>query len=306
VQRLEDRVAVVTGGAGGIGLALGRALGEAGMKVVLADVSDERLEPAVAELESAGIETIGVVTDVGDLDSVRSLHDATVKRFGAVHVVCNNAGIGAGAEGPLWEHEERDWEWALSVNVWGVVHGISTFVPTLLAQGDEGHVVNTSSGNGGLAPLPSTPQYAVTKAAVVTLTECLYAQLRAATDLVGASVLFPGPNILRTGLFESWRTRPERYAKTRPRQTPYVTVEELEKQMRAAGVEPDYTEPAEVAARVVEALRRGTFWILPESDRSDAAIRSRADSMLARANPDYLEQVPGARGASGAKGATDE
>ena len=116
-------------------------------------------------------------------------------------------------------------------------------------------MVNTSSGNGGLAPLPSTPQYAVTKAAVVTLTECLYAQLRAAGDLVGASVLFPGPHILRTGLFESWRTRPERFAKTRPRATPYVTVEQLEEQMRAAGIEPSYTEPADVAARVVDALR---------------------------------------------------
>jgi NAD(P)-dependent dehydrogenase (short-subunit alcohol dehydrogenase family) len=170
----------------------------------------------------------------------------------------------------------------------------------MLAQGDEGHVVNTSSGNGGLAPLPSTPQYAVTKAAVVTFTECLYAQLRATTDLVGASVLFPGPHILRTGLFESWRTRPERFAKTRPRKTPYVTVEQLEEQMRAAGIEPDYTEPAEVAGRVVDALRTGDFWILPESDHADATIRSRADSMLARANPAYLDDVPGGKGAKGA------
>ncbi|MBV8464083.1 MAG: SDR family NAD(P)-dependent oxidoreductase [Acidimicrobiales bacterium] len=304
MERLEGRVAVVTGGAGGIGLALGRAFGHAGMSVVLADVGPEKLEAATAELEAAGMEALGVVCDVGDLASVQALHDATVKAFGAVHVLCNNAGIGAGAEGPLWEHEERDWEWAISVNVWGVIHGISTFVPTLLAQGDEGHVVNTSSGNGGLAPLPSTPQYAVTKAAVVTLTECLYAQLRATTDLVGASVLFPGPNILRTGLFESWRTRPERFAKTRPRKTPYVTVEQLEEQMRAAGVDPQYTEPAEVAGRVVDALRTGAFWILPESENSDATIRARADSMLARTNPTYLDAVPGARGASATKGAS--
>lgn len=301
MDRLEDRVAVVTGGAGGIGLALGRALGVAGMKVVLADVGDEKLEAATAELEGQGIDVTGVRCDVAELASVRALHDTAVKRYGAVHVVCNNAGIGAGAEGPMWEHEERDWEWALAVNLWGVIHGITTFVPTLLAQGDEGHVVNTSSGNGGLSPLPSTPQYAVTKAAVVTLTECLYAQLRATTDLVGASVLFPGPHILRTGLFESWRTRPDRFAKTRPRQTPYVTVEQLEEQMRAAGIEPHYTEPAEVADRVVEGLRAGSFWILPESENSDATIQARADSMLGRANPTYLDEVPGAKGAKGAR-----
>jgi len=290
-------VAVVTGGAGGIGLALGRALGEAGMHVVLADVSAGKLDAAVEELRAGGIDAWGVVTDVGEQASVQHLHDETLDRFGAVHVVCNNAGIGAGAEGPMWEHEERDWQWALAVNLWGVVHGITTFVPTLLAQGDEGHIVNTSSGNGGIAPLPSTPQYAVTKAAVVTLTECLYAQLRAVTDLVGASVLFPGPHMLRTGLFESWRTRPERYAKTRPRRTPYVTVEDLEAQMRAAGIEPRYTEPAQVAADVVAGLRSGAFWILPPSEHTDTTIRARARSMLERSNPTYLGAVPG--GAAG-------
>jgi NAD(P)-dependent dehydrogenase (short-subunit alcohol dehydrogenase family) len=296
VRRLEDRVAVVTGGAGGIGRALGRALGRAGMRVVLADCGEDRLGAAVAELKEEGVDVIGVVTDVAEAASVRALHDATIDHFGAVHVVCNNAGIGAGAEGPLWEHEERDWQWALAVNLWGVIHGIATFVPTLLAQGDEGHVVNTSSGNGGVAPLPNTPQYAVTKAAVVTLTECLYAQLQATTDLVSASVLFPGPHMLRTGLFESWRTRPERFAKTRPRRTPYVTVEDLEAQMRAAGIEPRYTEPSEVAEQVVAALRHDTFWILPPSTSTDTTIRARADSMLGRRNPTYLDPVPGGSG----------
>ena len=291
-------MAVVTGGAGGIGLALGRALGEAGMRVVLADIGTDRLEAAAAELAAAGIDARAVVCDVADRSSVQALHDDTIKHFGSVHVVCNNAGIGAGAEGPMWEHEDRDWEWAFAVNLWGVIHGITTFVPTLLAQADEGHVVNTSSGNGGIAPLPQTPQYAVTKAGVVTLTECLYAQLRSVTDLVGASVLFPGPHILRTGLFESWRTRPDRFAKTRPRRTPYVTVEQLEEQMRAAGIEPHYTEPAEVADRVVAALRAGTFWILPESDHTDATVRARADSMLDRADPAYLTEVPGGKGAT--------
>ena len=290
MQSLDGRVAVVTGGAGGIGRALGEAFGRAGMKVVLADVQPEPLDKTVAELRNEGIDVISVPTDVGVWDSVAALRDATLEAFGAVHVVCNNAGIGAGAEGAMWEHELRDWEWALAVNVWGVIHGINAFVPVLLEQ-EEGHVVNTSSGNGGISPLPSTPQYAATKAAVVTLTECLYGQLDGTN--VSASVLFPGPHMLRTGLFESWRSRPDRFAKTRPRQTPYTTVEDLEKQMEAAGVPIAYTEPADVASAVVEGIRAERFWIHPDNPRSDAALRMRTESILARANPDYLRAVPG-------------
>ena len=210
-----------------------------------------------------------------------------------MHVVCNNAGIGAGAEGPMWEHELNDWRWAIGVNLWGVIHGINAFVPTMLAQGDEGHIVNTSSGNGGVAPLPSTPQYAVTKAGVVTLTECLYGQLQDVTDKVSASVLFPGPHMLRTGLFESWRHRPEEFAKERARRTPYITYDEMEQQMKAAGVEVAYTPVEEVAERVVEALYAGTFWIHPVNERSDDQVRARTESMLKRENPNYLRAVPG-------------
>ena len=291
MQRLDGRVAVVTGGAGGIGRAMGEAFGRAGMKVVLADVQPDPLDKTVGDLRADGIEVIGVPTDVSQWDSVTALRDAALGEFGAVHVVCNNAGIGAGAEGPMWEHELRDWEWALAVNIWGVIHGINAFVPVLLAQDDEGHVVNTSSGNGGISPLPSTPQYAATKAAVVTMTECLYGQLDGTK--VSASVLFPGPHMLRTGLFESWRSRPERYAKTRPRQTPYTTVEDLEKQMQAAGVAIAYTEPAEVADAVVAGIRADSFWIHPDNPRSDEALRLRTDSILKRSNPDYLRAVPG-------------
>jgi NAD(P)-dependent dehydrogenase (short-subunit alcohol dehydrogenase family) len=216
-----------------------------------------------------------------------------LERYGAVHLLCNNAGIGAGAEGPLWEHELNDWRWAFNVNVYGVIHGINAFVPTMVASGQEGHVVNTSSGNGGVSPLRGTPQYAVTKAAVVTLTECLYAQLQDAGSVIGASVLFPGPNMLRTGLFNSWRNRPAALAKERPRVTPYPTVEDIERQMAAAGIKVDYTEPAEVADQVVRGVRAGDFWILAPSARIDEQIRARADSMLARTNPTYLREVPG-------------
>lgn len=292
-MELQGRVAVITGGAGGIGRAMGERFAHEGMRVVLADVQAEPLARTVDELRAGGLEVIGVPTDVTSYDSVEALRDQTLAAYGAVHVLCNNAGIGAGAEGHMWDHELNDWRWAMAVNVWGVIHGINAFVPGMVASGEEGCVVNTSSGNGGVSPLASTPQYAVTKAAVVTLTECLYAQLQEVGSKVTAAVLFPGPHMLRTGLFESWRTRPEQFAKQRPRSTPYTTVEMLEEQMRAAGIEPQYTPVEHVAAQVVDALREDRFWIQPPSDRIDAQIRARAESMLARTNPTYLRAVPG-------------
>jgi NAD(P)-dependent dehydrogenase (short-subunit alcohol dehydrogenase family) len=292
MQQVENKVAVVSGGAGGIGRAMAEVFGAAGMKVVLADVQPEPLAKTVDELQSQGLDVIGVPTDVSIYDSVCALRDAAVEAFGGVHVLCNNAGIGAGAEGKMWEHELRDWEWAIGVNVWGVIHGINAFVHGMVESGEECHVVNTSSGNGGLSPLPSTPQYAATKAAVVTITECLYGQL--AGTSVSASVLFPGPHMLRTGLFESWRSRPDRFAKTRPRQTPYTTVEALEEQMKAAGVPIAYTEPGEVAEATLEAIRNNRFWIHPDNPRTDEALRERTQSILDRSQPDnYLRAVPG-------------
>lgn len=293
ISSFTGRVAVVTGGASGIGRAMGERFAREGMRVVLADVESGALDATVEELRSRTLEVTGVVTDVSSYDSVRELCRRTLDQYGAVHLVCNNAGIGAGAEGPVWEHELNDWRWAINVNLYGIIHGINAFVPAMLAGGDEGHIVNTSSGNGGISPLPGTPQYAVTKAAVVTLTECLYAQLQGAGARVGASVLFPGPHMLRTGLFESWRNRPADLAKEKPRQTPYVTIEALEEQMKNAGVEIRYTPVEEVADRVVDAVRAGNFWVLPPSDRTDEQIRARAESMLKRANPTYLREVPG-------------
>ena len=298
MERLNGRVGVVTGGAGGLGRAIGERFAREGMKVVLADVQAEPLEKTVAECRAAGLEIIGVQTDVTKQESVDALRDATLAAYGAVHVVCNNAGIGAGAEGKMWEHELNDWKWAIGVNVMGVVHGINSFVPVMLEQGDEGHVVNTSSGNGGVSPLPSTPQYAATKAAVVTITECLYGQLQETQEgkqkgKVSASVLFPGPHILRTGLFESWRSRTPEFAKERPRKTPYTTVEALEAQMKAAGVDIAYTPVEEVAERVLNGILADEFWIHPQSDRGDAQLLARTDSMLKRTNPTYLRAVPG-------------
>jgi NAD(P)-dependent dehydrogenase (short-subunit alcohol dehydrogenase family) len=293
MRTLEGRVAVVTGGAGGLGRAMGERFAGAGMKVVLADVQAEPLARTVAECRDAGMDIIGVPTDVTNYASVEALRDATLSTFGAVHVVCNNAGIGAGAEGRMWEHELNDWKWAIGVNMMGVVHGINAFVPVMLEQDDEGHIVNTSSGNGGVSPLPSTPQYAATKAAVVTITECLYGQLQEVGSKLGASVLFPGPHILRTGLFESWRSRTDEFAKERPRKTPYTTVEGLEAQMKAAGVNIAYTPVEEVAELVVAGLLANEFWMHPRSERGDNQLLARTDSILNRTNPAYLRAVPG-------------
>ncbi|MEU6896108.1 SDR family NAD(P)-dependent oxidoreductase [Streptomyces sp. NPDC046557] len=289
-MRLEPgQVAVVTGAASGIGLAMARRFAAEGLRVVLADVEEGALREAVAELSAEGAEVLARKVDVSERDSVIALADAAYDAFGAVHVLCNNAGVGSGAEGRMWEHEPNDWKWAFSVNVWGVFHGIQAFVPRMIAAGAPGHVVNTSSGDGGIAPLPTASVYAVTKAAVVTMTESLYAHLKAEGADVGASVLFPGPHMLRTGLWESHRNRPDRYAKQRPRKTPYRSLDQYEAAMKRAGHQVEFTPVEDVAAHVVDGIRADRFWMLPESEHSDRQIRARSRSMLERANPAYLE-----------------
>ncbi|MFF7979468.1 SDR family NAD(P)-dependent oxidoreductase [Streptomyces sp. NPDC007901] len=283
------QVAVVTGAASGLGLAMARRFAAEGLKVVLADVEAAALEKAADGLRADGADVHARVVDVGVREQVLELAESAYDTYGAVHVLCNNAGVGSGAEGRMWEHEPNDWKWAFEVNVWGVFHGVQAFLPRMIKSGQPGHVVNTSSGDGGIAPLPTASVYAVTKAAVVTLTESLYAHLKAEHARVGASVLFPGPHMLRTGLWESHRNRPERWAKERPRRTPYRSLDQWEAAMRAAGKEVAFTPVEEVAEFVVAGIRADRFWLLPDSAHSDAQIRARAASMLDRANPSYLE-----------------
>ncbi|MEV7386221.1 SDR family NAD(P)-dependent oxidoreductase [Streptomyces sp. NPDC091215] len=283
------QVAVVTGAASGLGLAMARRFAAEGLKVVLADVEAAALDKAADGLRAEGAEVHARVVDVGDREQVLELAESAYGTFGAVHVLCNNAGVGSGAEGRMWEHEPNDWKWAFEVNVWGVFHGVQAFLPRMIKSGQSGHVVNTSSGDGGIAPLPTASVYAVTKAAVVTLTESLYAHLKAEHARVGASVLFPGPHMLRTGLWESHRNRPARYAKERPRRTPYRSLDQWEAAMRAAGKEVRFTPVGEVAEFVVAGIRADRFWLLPPGEHSDAQIRARARSMLDRTNPSYLE-----------------
>ena len=283
------RTAVITGGAGGIGAALADRFAGAGMAVVVSDLAEDRVDATVARLTDQGARAIGVVTDVGELSSVEALRDRAYAEFGGVHVLCNNAGVGAGAEGNMWEHTTNDWGWGLNVNLWGMIHGVKAFVPAMLEAGEPGHVVNTSSGNGGIAPLPTTAVYATSKAAVTAFTEVLYGQLHAVNADIGVSVLFPGPNVLKTGLLESSKNRPEAWANDTPRKTPYTTIESFEARMRAAGIDLNYTPVEFVAEATLDGILENRFWILPESDRTDQRIRARADSMLHRSQPTYME-----------------
>jgi NAD(P)-dependent dehydrogenase (short-subunit alcohol dehydrogenase family) len=295
MRALAGKVAVVTGGGNGIGRALVERFAAEGMKVVVADLVDQRVRDTVDALRADGAEAIGVPTDVMELESVEALRQATLDAFGAVHLLCNNAAVGTASEGHIWEHHVNDWRWAFDVNVMGVVNGIAAFVPTMVAQDTEGHVVNTTSHNGGFTPLPNSAVYATTKAAVTTITECLWAQLREAGSKVGASLLFPStrtPGMLNTGIWQPGANRPDRY--DRPGAPPKEgrdALTPLLERMAAAGVEVAWAPLDEVADLCVEGIRNDTFWIAITNDDHRARIRARAESQIASSPPDYLLQA---------------
>jgi len=286
MQHFAGRVAVVTGGASGVGRALGERFAREGMKVVLSDVEKAALDTTVSELRAAGHEVTGVVADVSRYEQVEALARRTLDRYGAIHVVCNNAGVGLDEmDTRIWEAEESDWAWALGVNVWGVIHGIRAFVPLMLERGEEGHVVNTSSGNGGLVSLPNTPVYSTTKAAVTTLSEVLNYQLQMVGAKIKAAVLFPGPNIVNTNILAADRNRPAELAPDRVPGRPTPTLDDIRGVMEKAGIRFAVTEPDEVAETTLQALREDRFWILPPSLEQDERIRARSESILERRTP---------------------
>jgi NAD(P)-dependent dehydrogenase (short-subunit alcohol dehydrogenase family) len=255
------------------------------MKVVLADVEKSALDETVAELQREGAAVTGIVTDVSQQEALFALADDVYASHGAVHVLCNNAGIGTDeTRSRIWDSPANDWTWAFRVNVWGVLHGIKAFVPRMLSGGQDGHVVNTSSANGGLYPLPTTPIYATTKAAVTTITEVLHHQLRAARAKIRASVLFPGPYIVATNIFDAARNRPLDLPNERPDAPPPPTLEDIRRMTEQAGGKFVATQPNNVALYTLEALRQDRFWILPRG-RSDEAIRARLESIISRADP---------------------
>ena len=288
-MELAGKVAVVTGGAGGIGKAICERFAHEGMKVVVADLNTEALDAAVDDLHGKSHDVTGVPVDVTDRDSLESLRDATLAAYGAVHVVCNNAGIANTAFGNVWEHENNDWKWSLEVHLIGVVNGCAAFIPWLLEHGDEAWIVNTVSGNGGIAPVPDSAPYALAKASIVTYTEALWAQLRTAGSRIGVSLLYPSgysPGLLNTGIWNE-SVRPPAFA--RSNQGPLRRgLDAYVERMKSAGVDVQFTPLEEVADQVATGIRNDQFWMLAPSDRTDQQIRARAESMIARGQPDYM------------------
>ncbi len=268
----------MTGGASGIGLALGRAFAEAGMNVMLADVEIEALTAAVKSLHNFGPDVRGTTCDVTDPDSVERAAEASYKAFGHVHVVCNNAGVAAG--GGVDDISLDDWRWVLEVNLMGVLHGIRTFLPHIRAHGEGGHFVNTASMAGMLSGLGFSP-YAASKFAVVTMSEGLAMQLKPLG--IGVSVLCPG--WVRTRINASGRNRPERYGPTRtpdPDSPAAALAAYIDESLRSG------LDPAEVAARVLTAIREDELYVFTHPqmraamEERFAAISAAMDRAAAR------------------------
>ena len=277
MQDVEGKVAVVTGAASGIGRALIDRFAAAGMKVVLADVEVEALEKAEAEVATTGAETLAVVTDVSQRASVDALNAAAVERFGAVHVVCNNAGVSGGG-GALWETTERDWAWVMGVNLMGVVHGIQAFVPGMVARGEPGHVVNTSSVLGLATGGGSID--GVTKHAVTRLSEGLWYDLRAAGAPIGVSVLCPG--LIATNIISSGRNRPSELQNEGVAASP-------EMQQRMQMMQKHFWEngmpPSEVASIVFDAIRSERFYVLTHPEQEKETVLARFEAILGEEAP---------------------
>lgn len=252
---LTGRVAVITGGAGGIGLATATRLAREGMRVVLADHHAASLAAARRALEAAGAEVLAVETDVGELASVQALAARTLARFGAVHLVFNNAGIAFA--GPMRDVTHAEWEWVMRVNLWGVIHGVEVFLPHLLEQGTWGHVVNTASF-AGLVPNHGLGPYCVTKYGVVALSECLSRELR--DTPVGVSVLCP--MIVETGIMEN-SARDHPAGAPEPAPPPGAAPAPGP---AAPPVQGGVLPAADVAERVLRAVQRRELYVLPHPE----------------------------------------
>jgi NAD(P)-dependent dehydrogenase (short-subunit alcohol dehydrogenase family) len=285
MRDFREKTVVITGGASGIGFAMAERFADEGARIVVGDVEAAALDKAVGRLRARNAEAIGVATDVTRYDALVELERRAVEAFGKVHVLCNNAGVGPQEDVPMWELPLSDWRWTLDVNLWGVIHGIKAFVTGMLAHGEEGHVVNTSSGNGGLIVLPTTPIYSTSKGAVSTLTEALHYQLASMDAKIKASVLYPGPHIVTSNIFDARRNRNAAYARETPQAMPPITLDMIRQFAEAGGKELATTAPSEVADHVLAGLREDRYFILPSSADGDRRIRERTEAVLARRNP---------------------
>jgi NAD(P)-dependent dehydrogenase (short-subunit alcohol dehydrogenase family) len=278
MRELAGKTAFVTGGASGIGLALGRAFAQAGMKVMLADIETEALAAAVKSLHDLGPDARGVICDVADPVSVEHAAKASYEAFGNVHIVCNNAGVAAG--GGIDNISLDNWRWVLDVNLMGVLHGIRTFLPHIRAHGEGGHIVNTASlagMNGGLGFSP----YVASKFAVVGMSEGLATQLEPLG--IGVTVICPG--YVRTAIGESGRNRPERYGPTQtpdPASPAGLLLAHIAERLRSG------LDPSKVAARVLAAIAEDELYVFThpemrgEVEERFAAITAAMDKAASR------------------------
>jgi NAD(P)-dependent dehydrogenase (short-subunit alcohol dehydrogenase family) len=288
MREFRERVAVVTGGASGIGKALARVFLREGMKVVIADVEAPALEAATKEL---GGGTLGVVTDVSDPNSVAALADRVFATHGACHVLCNNAGVSA-PNLDLWETEPSDFEWVYGVNVRGVAHGVQAFVPRMIASGEEGFVMNTSSGDGGISPLAQQVVYASSKAAVSIMTECLAAQLVGRGTRLRAAIFYPSGGMLQTGIWTTKRNRPkalERKRQVDPSQE--TTFEAFMEGARKAGFEMPVQDLDELARFALEGIRNEDFVIMIGRESMEATLCERAAKLARGRCPIELQHL---------------
>ena len=277
MNEFQNKTAVVTGAASGIGLELARVFAEQGMNVVLADIEQAKLSEAVDAVTSLGAAALGVLTDVGSGESVAALCQASVDRFGSVQVLCNNAGVYTG--GLLWEQTEDDYEWLIRVNQWGIIHGLRHFVPQMISQGDACHIVNTSS-MASMCTLPFAGVYHMTKHAALALSECLFHELAMTAPQISVSCLCP--ELVNTGIAASARNRPADLAEeniTEMQQMSMTAITDA-----TAGSLP----PRVLADRVLQAIKDGVFYILPPDDNPwrDTANTRLEDLRLVR-NPSF-------------------
>jgi NAD(P)-dependent dehydrogenase (short-subunit alcohol dehydrogenase family) len=278
MQEFQGKVAVVTGAASGIGFAMAERFTREGMKVVLADVEVDALARAEAELRGRGASVLAIRTDVRQASAVEELAEKTLAAFGGVHVVCNNAGVFLTKS--TWEHTLADWEWVLGVNLWGVIHGVCTFVPIMLRQGTEGHIVNTAS-EAGLTSGPFDGSYCVSKHGVVTLSESLAMELARIGAPIKVSVLCPG--LVRTSIASAERNRPPTLANPKGEETVRAEAQGLWEALQKA-VEDEGIPPAQVADHVVAAIQANTFYILTDPGTKER-VRVRMEGILEGRNP---------------------
>ncbi|MEM9516809.1 MAG: SDR family NAD(P)-dependent oxidoreductase [Actinomycetota bacterium] len=276
-----DTVVVITGAGSGIGLAMANAFAAAGCKLVLADINEDDLTTADGEVRAAhGVETMTSVTDVSQAEQVEALATATVERFGAVHVVCNNAGVTG--KGDPWIGPIETWTWTMGVNFWGVVHGVRAFLPRILESGG-GHIVNTAS-IAGLFP-GFGAAYDASKHAVIAVTEDLYTSMEMSPVPIGVSCVCPG--FVRTGILDADRNWPDELG-NKPEYDTAQTV--LFKHARTAIAEG--IQPAVVADLVINAVRENRFWVFPHADWLEL-VRDRFGAIGEGINPQQPEQSPG-------------